>query len=95
MDQGKVFESLLRLADARDLNVRLLPFRASEGRLKGNRIGIVRDLTIDRINYNLAHELAHAYLHYDKGDTIHSERHADYEEQADRAAEMLLELASL
>lgn len=52
-------------------------------------------MTIDRINYNLAHELAHAYLHYDKGDTIHSERHADYEEQADRAAEMLLELASL
>ena len=91
MDQGKVFERLLRLADARDLNVRLLPFRASEGRLKGNRIGIVRDLTIDRINY----KLAHAYLHYDKGDTIHSERHADYEEQADRAAEMLLELASL
>ena len=47
---------------------------------------------MDRINYNLAHELAHSYLHYDKGDTIHSERHAEYEEQADRAAEMLLEL---
>ncbi len=52
-------------------------------------------MTIDRINYNLAHELAHVYLHYDKGDTIRSERHADYEEQADRAAKMLLELASL
>ena len=95
MDQGKVFERLLRLADAKDLNVRLLPLQASEGRLKRNRIGIARDLTIDRINYNLAHELAHVYLHYDKGDTIRSERHADYEEQADRAAKMLLELASL
>ena len=57
-----------------------------------NRLGIAQDLTMDKINYNLAHELAHSYLHYDKGDTIHSERHAEYEEQADRAAEMLLEL---
>ncbi len=31
MDQGKVFERLLRLADAKDLNVRLLPLQASEG----------------------------------------------------------------
>lgn len=76
----------------KDIIVCLLPFQAYEGRLKGNRLGIAQDLNIDRINYNLAHELAHAYLHYDKGDTIHSERHAEYEEQADRAAEMLLDL---
>ncbi len=92
MDSGKIFERLLRLANVKDIIVCLLPFQAYEGRLKGNRLGIAQDLNIDRINYNLAHELAHAYLHYDKGDTIHSERHAEYEEQADRAAEMLLDL---
>ena len=95
MDQGKVFERLLRLANSKGAIVRFCPFQIYEGRLKGNRLGIAQDLSIDKINYNLAHELAHAYLHYDKGDTIHSERHAEYEEQADRAAGMLLELASL
>lgn len=95
MDQGKIFERLLRLANSKGVIVRFCPFQIYEGRLKGNRLGIAQDLSIDKINYNLAHELAHAYLHYDKGDTIHSERHAEYEEQADRAAGMLLELASL
>ncbi len=90
MDQGKIFERLLRLANSKGVIVRFCPFQASEGRLHGNRLGIAQDLTIDKINYNLAHELAHAYLHYDKGDTIHSEHYADYEEQADRAACMLL-----
>lgn len=91
MDSGKVFEKLLRLANSKGIIVRFFPFRTYEGRLKGNRLGIAQELTIDKINYNLAHELAHLYLHYDKGDTIHSEHHAEYEEQADRAAKMLLE----
>ena len=57
------------------------------------RMGISQNLqTIDDVNYNLAHELAHAYLHYDKGDTINSDLHEQYEEQADRAAKMLLDL---
>lgn len=38
----------------------------------------------------LAHELAHHFLHYEKGDTISSDKHAEYEEQADRADNMLL-----
>lgn len=56
------------------------------------RMGISQNLqTIEEVNYNLAHELAHAYLHYDKGDTINSGMHEQYEEQADRAAKMLLD----
>ena len=39
----------------------------------------------------LAHEIAHVYLHKDKGNTIESPMHKDYEEQADRAANMLLD----
>lgn len=36
------------------------------------------------------YELAHYFQHYDKGDTIRSDRHKEYEEQADRATKMLL-----
>ena len=38
----------------------------------------------------LRHELAHAYLHYDKGNIVDN-KNQSYEEQADRAANMLLE----
>lgn len=48
-------------------------------------------MPISDINQNIAHELAHAFLHYDKGD-ITSGNKAEYEEQADRAATMLLEV---
>jgi Zn-dependent peptidase ImmA (M78 family) len=64
--------------------------------MKGDRIGIRQSLpTIEDINYILAHEIAHVYLHYDKGDTITSDRHDEYEEQADRAAKMLLDMLGM
>lgn len=51
--------------------------------------------TIEDINYNLAHELAHSYLHYDKGDILPSAvdetASRQYEEQAERGARMLLD----
>lgn len=43
----------------------------------------------------LAHELAHAYLHNDKGDTVYNEKHSEYEEQANRAAEIILDLLAV
>lgn len=91
MDKGEVFAKLVHLATAHGIIVRFAPLQANDGRLKGNRLAIRQDLpTIEDINYNLAHEIAHAFLHCDKGDTINSDKHAEYEEQADRAARMLL-----
>ncbi|MBO5371976.1 MAG: ImmA/IrrE family metallo-endopeptidase [Lachnospiraceae bacterium] len=92
MDSGKIFEKLVHLATSKGIIVRFAPLQASDGRIKGNKIAIRQDLpTIEDFNYNLAHELAHAYLHFDKGNTIGSSEHEQYEEQADRAAKMLLE----
>ena len=94
-DNGKIFVKLLHLATTNGLTIRFVPFKGSNGRLKGDRIGLRQDLpTIEEINYSLAHEIAHSYLHYDKGDTINSELHEQYEEQADRGAKMLLDLLS-
>ena len=90
----KEMESLMHLAEENNISVRFVPFKASDGRLayiRGEvRIGIRIGMTFDEYVYNLAHEIAHYFLHYDKGDTIRSEKHAEYEEQADRAAKMLL-----
>lgn len=93
VDKGEVFADLMHLAVSKGITVRFVPFQFYNGRLKENRIGIRQSLpTIEDINDILAHEIAHAYLHYDKGDTITSDRHDEYEEQADRAAKMLLDM---
>lgn len=94
-DKGEIFCKLVHLATETGIAVRFVPFQAYDGRIKGDKIGIRQSLeTIDEYNYNLAHELAHAYLHYDKGsilsDMEDKELHRQYEEQADRAAKMLL-----
>lgn len=91
MDSGKIFAKLVHLATGKGIVVRFAPLQYHNGRLKGNRIAIRQDMSsIEDFNYNLAHELAHYFLHYDKGDTINSDKHNEYEEQADRAARMLL-----
>lgn len=91
-DRGQVFEKLVHLAVANGIIVRFAPLPTSYARIKGNRIALNQNLnTIDDFNYNLAHELAHYFLHYDKGDIIESAKNNEYEEQADRAAKMLLE----
>lgn len=91
-DSGKVFESLVHLAVSNGITVRFAPLRASHARLKNNRIALSESLeTIDEFNYNLAHEISHCFLHYDKGEILGDKA---YEEQADRAAKMLLEALS-
>lgn len=95
MDQGRVFERLLKIASDNSLQLKFVPFENYYGRLKGDKIGLSIDMDIKKINYTLAHELAHYFLHFDKGDTINSNSHRDYEEQADRAAKMLLAAVAL
>ena len=94
MDKGKVFEKLIHLAQKRDIQVKFVSFKSVYGRIKENKIGLANNIDIDKINFTLAHELAHLYLHYDKGNIMNSSSQ-DYEEQADRAAVMLLDLISL
>lgn len=95
MDKGEVFCRLVHMAMENGLTVRFVPFEVYDGRIGKDRIAIRQSLeTIDEYNYNLAHELAHAYLHSGKGnimpDMEDKELHEQYEEQADRAAKMLL-----
>lgn len=90
----KEMEKLLHLAEENNISVEFVPFQANDGRLtymrNELRIGIRIGMSFDEYVYNLAHELAHYFLHYDKGNTIESDRHSEYEEQADRGAKMLL-----
>ena len=85
----------MEFAKAQGFQIRFMQFRSSaDGLLKGNRIGLAERLRsdVEKQEYILAHELAHAYLHRDKGDVIQSPLRNEYEEQADRAAELVIDL---
>ena len=89
-DTGKIFERLVYLAIQNDIIVRFAPLKYNNGRLHGNKIAIRQDQqTVEEYNYTLACELAHVYLHYDKGNIIQND--GSYEEQAERAAKMILD----
>jgi len=88
----RAIATLLGFSEQAGYKVRFCKFECYNGRLKGERIGIREGMTEQETAYTLAHEIAHAYLHCDKGDTICSPNHAEYEEQADRAANMILDL---
>ncbi len=90
MDNGKVFEKLIKICRSKGMKILFAPFQGYYGRLCGKRIGIANDLDLENINKTLAHEIAHSYLHYDKGNIVEN-KDASYEEQADRAADMLLD----
>ena len=92
MGKAELFEKLLRVAmnaGGRGITIGNFDSEARGLNIDGN-IGLSGKMNLDQINETLAHEIAHSYLHYDKGNTLESKRHAEYEEQADRAAKMLL-----
>lgn len=85
-----VKEQLIRLANTKNISVKFKPLKYNDGRLKGNQILIREGMDEDHTIWILAHEIAHWFLHYDKGNTITSPLHDEYEEQADRGARLLL-----
>lgn len=95
-EKTDIFVKLIHLVEKLRGEVYFVTFKSkSEGmmvsdNLRNLRIGIRSEMDFDRYIYNIAYELAHYFLHFDKGDTITSTRHKEYEEQADRGARMLL-----
>lgn len=90
MDNGKVFEELIKICRAKNILVLFAPFKGKYGMVRKERIGIANDMNLENINKTLAHEIAYTYLHYDKGNIVEN-KNSNYEEQADRAAFMLLD----
>ena len=99
MNKSEVFRRLMLLANKNNVKILFVPFKTYDGRFTCRsgeyRIGIRIDMGFDDYIYNLAHELAHLYLHYDKGNMIENDRKAEYEEQADRTAKMLIDVLSI
>lgn len=85
-----IFRTLLHVAEERGISVSSYPLKTCRSMLKGDVIGIRDGLTLREIDYELAWELAHSFIHYDGGDIIRSPLSMEYNAQAARAAEMII-----
>lgn len=85
-----IFRTLLHVAENRGLDVKSYPLKCNRSILKRDVIGIQDGLTLREIDYELAWELAHSFIHYDGGDLVRSPLSKDYNEQATRAAGMII-----
>lgn len=93
----RIFVKLVHLVENLRGEVRFTTFESkSEGMMVADhdwnnlRIAIRSEMGFDKYVYNIAYELAHYFLHFDKEDTITGVGHKEYAEQADRGAKMLL-----
>lgn len=91
----RVFKVLLQVAEDRCIKVSSYPFKCFDSRLHGDTIGIRTDVTVEKACYELAWELSHSFIHYKDGDMINSPLAKDYNEQATRAAEMILKILNV
>ena len=91
----RILKVLLKVAEDRGIKVNSFPFGTVDSMMKDNHIGIRTQVTVEKACYELAWELSHAFIHYDGGDMIKSPLSKDYNEQATRAADMVLKILNV
>lgn len=87
-----IFIRLYEMAKEKGVTVRSCDFKANYSMIKDNRLGIKKNLSMEETTYELAYELSHYYIHYNDGDLIRSPLANDYNQQAERAAYMMIEM---
>ena len=88
----RTLKLLLQVAEDSGIGVSSYPFKTFESVLKNGNIGIRTGVTVEKACYELAWELSHSFIHYKDGDMINNPLAKDYNEQATRAAEMILKI---
>lgn len=91
----RILKVLLKVAKDRGIKVNSFPLGTVDSMLKDNHIGIRTQVTVEKACYELAWELSHAFIHYDGGDMIKSPLSKDYNEQATRAADMVIKILNV
>ena len=87
-----VLHVLLQVAEEEGIEVRSFPFQNVDSVLKGKCIGIRQQLSMEKVTYELAWELAHLFIHYDAGNIIENPLAKEYNDQATRAAGMIIRM---
>ena len=90
-----VFKNLLALAEEQGIVLKLKRIEGYGSVLKGNRIAICENQMFEKVVYEAAYELAHYFIHHNQGNMITSPLEKDYNEQAERAAFMMIRMLDI
>ena len=90
-----VFKNLLALAEEQGIKLKIKDLKGYDSYLKGQRIAIRKNQMFEKVVYEAAFELAHYFIHYDAGDIINSPLAKDYNDQAEKAAFMIIRLLDI
>ncbi|BDZ81933.1 hypothetical protein Lac2_00670 [Claveliimonas bilis] len=85
----------LKVAEDKGIKVNSFPLDTVDSMLKDNHIVVRTQVTVEKACYEVAWELSHAFIHYQKGDLIKSLLSKDYNEQATRAADMVMKILNV
>ena len=87
--------NLLVLAEEENMKLEVKDLKGYTSMLHGDRIALRRNLTFEKAVYETAYELAHHFIHYNQGNIIESPLAKDYNEQAERAASMMIRMLDI
>lgn len=90
-----IFKNLLALADEQGIVLKLKGITGYDSILKGRHIAVRKHQVFEKVVYEAAYELAHYFIHYNAGDIINSPLAKDYNEQAERAAFMIIRMLDI
>uniref|UniRef100_UPI00402AC029 ORF6N domain-containing protein n=1 Tax=[Lactobacillus] rogosae TaxID=706562 RepID=UPI00402AC029 len=90
-----IFKVLTQIAEQNNMKIRSYDFKASPSYLKGDRIGMKSNMTLEEVDYELAYILAHFFIHKGEGDLIHNPDYKIYNARAERAADMIIKMLDI
>lgn len=90
-----VFKNLLALADEQGITLKLQDLRKFDSILCWKNVAIRKQQLFEKVVYEVAYELAHYFIHYNQGDLVKSPLQKDYDEQAERAAFMMIRMLDI
>lgn len=90
-----VFKNLLALAEEQGITLKLQDLREFDSVLYRKNVAIRKQQLFEKVVYETAYELAHYFIHYDQGNLVKSPLQKDYNEQAERAAVMMIRMLDI
>jgi hypothetical protein len=94
-DEISTFKILLKMAEQKGLIVKTKPLVAVKSYLHGEKLAIAPNMPLKEVNYELAFELFHAVVNYDQGNMIDTPLRKHYNAQAERAANLIIQLLDI
>ena len=87
-----VFRNLMTFADVNGIQIKMKSLQHHNSMLYDKRIAVRENQSFERVTYEIAYELAHYCIHHKDGNLINSPLEKEYNEQAERAAAMMIHM---